>query len=198
MSTKYRSETATVPFPFAVNNPDGSGAVDADSTPSAYLHEADAAAIDAPITTGVSVQLLSNAAYPAGLYRVIVDGTTAGLSADSEYDVYVEATVGGVVCTAVVGTLVTTPLMDSAGIRAAIGMAAPTYDDDIANLPTTGEFELRTKLAADYAEQSTVEGIEQSLLDYESGASRIQVNVKEVNSVEVIGVGTSGDKWRAV
>ena len=188
--------TGAAQFGFAVNDPSTGAASDADSTPSAFLREVGAAASDAPITTGLSVALLSNAGYPPGLYEVTVNGTTAGLVADTEYELYVSATVGGVTTAAMIGVLITSELLDETDLQDIMETAIDTKD-----LVNNTNFVLRSKLADEYAEQATLENVQlaqtenwQAMLD---GTDVIKVNVIEVNGVLMTGAGTSLDKWRA-
>lgn len=181
MTIKFRAATATVAFGFAVNDPADGSASDADSTPSAFVREAGATASDAPITTGVSVQLLSNAGFPAGLYEVIVNGTTASLSADTEYEVYVSVVVGTVTSVGKVGTLITTALMDAAGIRTALGLASANLDTQLENVPTVAEFEARTIEAANYALEVTVDATNDALAEAISGVTPFKVDVQSIS-----------------
>lgn len=111
MITEYIATSGTAYFAFATNDPADGAADDADSTPSAFVRECGATASDAPITTGVTVSLLSNASYPLGCYEVAVAASTAGLTAGGKYTVYVSATVNTTTSVAAIGQIVVQELL---------------------------------------------------------------------------------------
>lgn len=111
MITEYIASDGTAYFAFATNDPADGAADDADSTPSAFVREVGASASGAPITTGVTVSLLSNASYPLGCYEVAVAASTASLTSGSKYTVYVSATVNGTTSVGAVGQIVVNELL---------------------------------------------------------------------------------------
>jgi hypothetical protein len=86
--------------------------------------------------------------------------------------------------------------LDAAGVRAALGFASASYDTDQAGLNTkldTIDNFLDTEIAALQADTDNI----QTRLPAALNNGCIPADVQRINDVNVVGAGTSGDKWRA-
>lgn len=91
--TEYVVIEGTARMGLATNDTGGSAA-DATSGPVGYAHLCGATVNAAPITAGITVDLLSEATWPPGCYQVSIAATAAnGFAAGSDYDIWVQGTV---------------------------------------------------------------------------------------------------------
>jgi hypothetical protein len=166
----------------------------------------------AQAATGTTLQLRAGAAFAddelIGATIQITGGTT-GVGQSRLITDYVSAT-----DTATVDTWTVTPTgtitykvygtapstagsgLDAAGVRAAIGMASANMDTQLSGLDgkidTIDNF-LDTEIAAIQADTDNI----QTRLPAALNNGCIPADVQRINDVNVVGAGTSGDKWRA-
>ena len=86
-------------------------------------------------------------------------------------------------------------VLDEAGLRSAIGLASANLDTQLGNIPTVTEFEARTLTSSDYSTFSQVDGLGETLSDWQTGVSKIYANVDQVRGQNLTGTGTSADPW---
>lgn len=120
MSDQFIANGGVAYFHAAANDTSGTGGDGASAA--AYVRECGAAASAAPITTGVTVSLLSHASYPAGAYEIAVD-TTTGYAADKVYAVFFTLAIDSQNPTGFVGRFSTSSLGVRAGTIAWNGTA---------------------------------------------------------------------------
>lgn len=135
----------------------------------------------APTASKCRFKEVAATAHP-GLYEIqFADARYAVASAK-----YLDVCITGAADLATCHFRIYLDVLDAAGIRAALGMAAATYDTDIGNLPTVAEMNARTFADPSLiALESTSEGIAETLSEYENGTTKIQVNAVEISGDSV-------------